>query len=101
MAKRLWEKGDAVDAAVHEFTVGNDPQLDRQLVRWDSVGSAAHARMLAHIGILSGEEIRGVLAGLKASYTLGRRDTFQIPSEFADVHPASKSSPVEKLGETG
>ena len=47
MALRLWDKGEKLDELVHEFTVGNDPELDSDIAYWDVIGSAAHAQMLS------------------------------------------------------
>jgi len=55
MAK-LWDKGYAVDQEIEVFTTGDDYLLDRELVEADCLASAAHARMLAKIGILTSDE---------------------------------------------
>ena len=57
MAK-LWDKGYSIDPEIEQFTVGEDHLLDRALVRADLAGSAAHATMLAKIGVLSGRGTR-------------------------------------------
>ena len=49
---RLWGKGLPLDAAIHRFSVGDDPELDKRLLSFDALGSAAHARMLAHAGLM-------------------------------------------------
>ena len=49
MAK-LWEKGYELEPEIERFTVGEDYLLDRDLVRADVLGSAAHATMLAKVG---------------------------------------------------
>ena len=48
----LWAKGLPLDTAIHRFTVGEDPELDRALLPFDIRGSAAHARMLGEAGLL-------------------------------------------------
>ena len=53
---KLWDKGYELNKVVERFTVGDDYKLDMELVRWDCVGSIAHAAMLAKIGILKREE---------------------------------------------
>ena len=50
---KLWDKGYKIDKAVEDFTVGEDFVLDRKLVKADVVGSIAHAKMLAKIGVIS------------------------------------------------
>ncbi|NIO58428.1 MAG: hypothetical protein GTO33_03530, partial [Acidobacteria bacterium] len=39
------------------MTVGRDPELDVRLAPWDALASAAHATMLAEIGILAPQEL--------------------------------------------
>ncbi len=101
MAKRLWDKGGSLDEAVQQFTVGNDPELDLALVRWDCFGSAAHARMLAEAGILSKKELPGILQALSEVRDTALSGKFTIPTELEDCHTAIESALVEKLGESG
>ncbi|NIM00051.1 MAG: argininosuccinate lyase, partial [Acidobacteria bacterium] len=54
---RLWDKGDPLDVRVERLTVGRDPELDVRLAPWDALASAAHATMLAEIGILAPQEL--------------------------------------------
>lgn len=85
MSKPLWDKGEPVDAAMHRLTVGNDHLLDRRLVGLDCFGSAAHAKMLAKIGLLTEEELAEALRGLRAILT---DDAFEISPEMEDSHTA-------------
>ena len=55
---KLWEKGYRIDSSIEDFTVGEDYILDKKLVKADVLGSIAHAKMLAKIGILSEQEFR-------------------------------------------
>ena len=59
MAK-LWDKGYELNKTVEQFTVGDDYQLDMELVRWDCVGSIAHAKMLSTIGVLTDAEFASI-----------------------------------------
>jgi argininosuccinate lyase len=101
MAERLWEKGASLDAQVHAFTVGNDPELDRSLLSWDSVGSAAHARMLSSIGVLSKEDCAALLPVLSEIHSLSLKGEFSIPEEMEDCHTAIESYLVDKTGDAG
>jgi argininosuccinate lyase len=101
MAKRLWDKGQDVDALVHRFTVGNDPEVDRAIVYWDALASAAHAVMLAEIGVLSTEEKVALLLELKRIADSGARGEFDIPTELEDCHSAIEAKLTELLGEAG
>ena len=100
MAK-LWDKGYAIDPEIEQFTVGEDHLLDRALVRADCLGSAAHATMLAKVGILKATERNRLLKGLKAilkDFAAGR---FAIKPEQEDVHTAVEQRLTGKLGALG
>ena len=59
---RLWDKGYEVNRELHRFTVGDDYLLDLALIEPDCIASAAHARMLAKIGILKPEQADKLVA---------------------------------------
>lgn len=101
MSKRIWDKGEAVDELMHELTVGNDPELDRNLVCADAMGSAAHARMLESVGLLSAADCSALLTQLQQIYTLGQRGEFEIPRSLEDVHSAIESRLIETCNEAG
>jgi len=99
--KRLWDKGVAVDEVVHRFTVGDDPTWDRHLVHWDCLGSAAHARTLARVGLLGQDELDALLRELAKIDDLARAGRFEIPAELEDCHTALEASLIAALGEVG
>ena len=100
MAK-LWQKGYELNEVVEAFTVGEDPALDRALVKWDAVGSMAHARMLAAIGVLTAEEAERLRAELAAVVALDAGGKFEIRREHEDVHTAIEDHLVKTLGDVG
>ena len=101
MANRLWDKGEALDAAMHRFTVGNDPVTDLKLVPWDVMASAAHARMLTSINILTQQECADLMRGLHQILELHRKGEFTIPQELEDCHTAIESYLAREIGEAG
>lgn len=101
MAKRLWDKGNALDAQVQEFTIGTDPAVDQVLIPFDAMASAAHARMLGKIGILSDVEVSSLLDSLAQVVALHRVDSFDIPFELEDGHTAIENFLSEQCGEAG
>jgi argininosuccinate lyase len=101
MAKRLWDKGDPVNARMQVLTVGDDPVVDLRLVPYDVLGSAAHARMLKKVGILKPGQLAKLLKGLKTIYAEGNQGKFAIPFELEDVHTAIESRLYADLGEVG
>ena len=63
---KLWDKGYSIDQKIDVFTVGNDRVLDQVLARYDVQGNKAQAVMLNRIGVLTDEELKGVLRELDA-----------------------------------
>ena len=100
MAK-LWDKGYRVDPEIEQFTVGQDHLLDRALVRADCLASAAHATMLAKIGILKATERSQLLKGLKAVLKSFEAGKFAISPEQEDVHTAVEEYLTRRLGALG
>jgi len=98
---QLWSKGLPMDAVIHRFTVGDDPALDRRLLAFDALGSAAHARMLAHVGLIRGEEAKDLVCELKNIAGRALRGEITIQPEQEDAHTAIESLLVDALGETG
>ncbi len=100
-ATRLWEKGAALDAAIHRFTVGDDPYWDRRLVHWDCLGSAAHARTLSRAGLLDASELGSLLTGLATIDARARDGAFAIPAELEDCHTAIEAELIRSCGAAG
>ena len=100
-AARLWDRGDALDQVVERFTVGRDPELDLRLTAHDALGSAAHARMLARIGVLQADELAALTAELAQIVDEARAGRFCIPQALEDCHTAIETRLTERLGQTG
>jgi argininosuccinate lyase len=98
---KLWDKGYALDQLIEEFTVGEDPQLDRRLVAADCMASLAHARMLEHIGILEPEEYGALARELLRIIELSRQGTFTVRREDEDCHTAIENHLVQTAGPAG
>lgn len=65
MSDQLWSKNLPLDEQIHEFTVGDDPIVDRELLPFDIIGSAAHARMLGECGLLPEAEAKALVRQLR------------------------------------
>ena len=100
MAK-LWQKNYTLDSMMEHFTVRNDYIYDEELVVSDAIGSAAHAKGLNKIGILSDEECRKLLAGLDRIVHLRQSDSFPITVSDEDCHTAIEGFLTNELGDTG
>ena len=100
MAK-LWQKNYTLDSMMEHFTVRNDYIYDEELVVSDAIGSAAHAKGLNKIGILSDEECRKLLAGLDRIVQLRQSDSFPITVSDEDCHTAIEGFLTKELGDAG
>ncbi|NMF64052.1 argininosuccinate lyase [Brasilonema octagenarum] len=75
--------------------------FDIQLIEYDLTGSQAHAKMLAHTGIISPEEGEQLVAGLEQIRQEYRQDKFHPGIEAEDVHFAVERRLVEIVGDLG
>ena len=90
---------EPTDSFVEAFTAS--VAFDRRLYRHDIAGSIAHARMLAHVGVLSGEECESIVKGLKdieAEIDAGR---FEWKAALEDVHMNIEARLIERIGDAG
>ena len=87
------------DAFVEAFTASVD--FDRRLYHYDIQGSIAHARMLAHVGVLSEDECRAIVEGLEAIEREIEAGEFPWSVALEDVHMNIEARLTERIGETG
>jgi len=98
---KLWDKGTITDKRIEDFTVGQDRELDLDLAYWDVLGSLAHTRMLAKIGLLSAGELDAVQKGLKQILEEIDRGSFEIEAGIEDVHSQVELLLTRRLGDVG
>jgi len=101
LARRLWDKGEALDPEVLAYTVGDDHVLDVELVEEDCWGSLAHSAMLAEQGLLEADDRSAIARGLGEVLRLHRAGEFRIAPEEEDVHTAVEGRLVALIGEAG
>lgn len=97
----LWSKGLPLDAAIHRYTVGEDPQLDLALLPFDVQASAAHARMLGEVGLLSESDGATLIAALAALKPVVDARELPISAEQEDGHTALEHALIARVGEAG
>ena len=100
MAK-LWDKGYDDDSLIDRFTVGRDRELDLFLAPYDIMGTAAHIRMLAKVGLLPGEDLEKLLPELQSLYVDAKEGRFVIEPDVEDVHSQVELMLTRKLGDVG
>lgn len=98
---KLWQKNTAVAAEIEKFTVGRDAELDMQLAQFDVLGSLAHTRMLASIGLLTDQELQQVQQGLKQVHARILAGDFAIAPGIEDIHSQVELELTQLLGEAG
>src|SRR5262245_46663087 len=101
VASKAWSGRfrEGTDRRVEEFT--ESISFDRRLFDHDSRASTAHARMLAHVGLISNDECQQIERGLseiRAEIAEGR---FAFVLEREDVHMHVEAALIERLGDVG
>ncbi len=89
---RLSEKSDP---DVEQFT--SSFSFDRRLFPYDIMGSIAHAEALSCSGLLTGEEAKAIVCGLKEIAAEGAEGS----ASDEDVHMYVERRLIEKIGEVG
>lgn len=102
MKPPLWQKQDsAIDERVMRFLAGEDVALDRRLFEYDLRATAAHARGLARIDLLTPGEADSIVSALEELGAAFREGSFILDERFEDGHTAIETFLVERLAETG
>lgn len=98
---KLWQKDKSSLKEVEKFTVGRDREMDLYLAPFDVLGSLAHIRMLASVGLLTAEEVDVLSAGLKEIYRQIGSGEFALADEVEDIHSQVELLLTERLGDAG
>ena len=102
MKNYLWQEGGGdIDAAIMEFTAGEDVVLDRQLFVFDIQATAAHVRGLERIGIVSEQECKQLCVLLEELKTEFETGSFVLDERFEDGHSAIEVYLTERAGPAG
>lgn len=100
--KKIWQKDKTtINEMVNNFTVGKDLDFDDRLAKYDVLGSKAHCKMLAEVGLISHEESDQLTEVLDKILKNIENNTFEIDLESEDIHSQIESILIEKLGDTG
>ena len=106
MSGKLWGKGggelDAELAAHTEaFTVGDDPEVDANILEYDCWASIAHAATLHRAEVLTDEELARVQAALLGLIERHRTEGVPISRSQEDCHTAIEQALTDELGDLG
>ena len=90
---------ESTDAFVEAFTASIN--FDQRLYHYDIEGSIAHARMLAHVNIITDAECTSIIDGLGEIRADIERGNFAWSIELEDIHMNIEARLIERIGETG
>ncbi|MBO6200091.1 MAG: argininosuccinate lyase [Chryseobacterium sp.] len=100
--KKIWQKDNTtINDLVTKFTVGKDLDFDDRLAKYDVLGSIAHAKMLAEVGLIRLDEEQAIVTVLEEVLIDIEKETFEIDKTAEDIHSQIENILIEKLGETG
>lgn len=99
---KLWSKAaTSTSAGIETFTVGRDKEFDVLLAEYDVLGSLAHTKMLAAVGLLNEEDLAKVQKGLNEILEEIRAGKFAIEPDIEDVHSQVEYLLTSRIGEAG
>lgn len=99
---KLWQKeGTSVSAIIENFTVGRDKEFDLLLAKYDVQGSIAHVTMLGEVGLMTKEEARIAIEGLKEILGDINASRFTIHDNIEDIHSQVEFLLTQKIGDIG
>jgi argininosuccinate lyase len=87
------------DAAVMRYT--SSIPFDWRLYPYDIAGSIAHAQMLVKKGIISKDDGKDIVSGLKIILKEIKSGKFQFKIELEDIHMCIESRLTELVGDAG
>jgi argininosuccinate lyase len=87
-ATTLWGAGTAVDAALFDYTAGDDHQWDARLLRWDILGSLGHVAGLRAARLLTEAEYTRLRRELRGALRAVDRGVLRFTPRHEDVHTA-------------
>jgi argininosuccinate lyase len=90
---------ESTDAFVESFT--SSVNFDRRLYHYDITASVAHARMLAHVGVITDAECSLIVDGLEQIRLDIDRGDFAWTVALEDVHMNIEARLTDRIGEAG
>ena len=100
-AQKTWggRFSGGTDDRVERFT--ESISFDRRLYRHDVTASQAHARMLAHVGLLTPAEADQIVTTLDAIAGEIERGEFTFSVALEDIHTHVEQALIQRLGDVG
>lgn len=98
---KLWggRFSEPTNKLVEEFTASIN--FDKRLYRYDVEGSIAHAKMLARQNLISAEEMKLIVRGLRQIVRDIERGNFVFSTADEDIHMAIEKDLIRRIGDAG
>ncbi len=84
---------------VHNFNASIS--FDQKFYKQDIEGSIAHVTQLGTVGIISSEEMKKIIEGLKSILADIESGKLEITEESEDIHSFVEANLIERIGEPG
>ncbi len=103
MKSKLWQSDDtaSLHPTIEAYTVGNDSQLDQELLGYDITATKAHVVMLGDTGIIPKDESITLNSTLDDLLALWQSGKYSVTSDYEDGHSAIEGYLTEQLGDIG
>ncbi len=101
MKDKLWQKPYELNQRIEAFTIGQDRELDLRLAPFDILGSIAHGRMLAEVGLLTEEEFEQIARVLRRLHAEAEAGNLAIEAGVEDIHSQVELILTRELGDVG
>ncbi len=98
---KLWTNKEELNPQITAFTIGNDPEMDIRIAKWDVIGSIAHTMMLEECKLIETSDSKKLINELKRIHKEIENGTFLIENGVEDVHSQIELVLSNKLGESG
>ena len=101
MSQKTWggRFSGTTDQRVEAFT--ESISFDQRLYHHDITASIAHARMLAEVGLLTGEEAELIATTLTTIGTDIENGKIPFSFDLEDIHTHIESALIERIGDVG
>ena len=87
------------DKLVYNFNASFN--FDKKFYKQDMVGSIAHVKMLAAVGILTDEERDKIIAGIEGILRDVENGSLEITEEYEDIHSFVEAVLTDRIGDVG
>ncbi|MBU1641176.1 MAG: argininosuccinate lyase [Proteobacteria bacterium] len=99
--KKMWGGRFAEKTAASVEAFSASIHYDSRLYRQDIAGSMAHAKMLAHQGLITDQERDQIMKGLGEIRVEIESGTFVFKPELEDIHMNIEKALADKIGDAG